>query len=221
MSAIEEKGNGSVLASKTKTGRAQAMPGVPKKKRSKRAAIVVGVLGAIVVVAAAGFWIWHETPSFCGTMCHDTMGSYLESYEESDYMVAQHAAQGVRCLDCHEAELATQIAELQVQMSGDYRIPFAKMKVEDEFCMRDGCHSHDEVVTGTANYVAADGTKINPHEQTMDPNNRGRVNPHTTSDAIPCATCHTAHRPSAQMNYCYDTCHHTQTFEVCSDCHEE
>lgn len=193
----------------------------PPKKRRRKAPLVIGILAAIVVVAGAGFWVWHETPSFCGTMCHDTMGSYLDSYENSDYLVADHAAQNIACLDCHEAELATQIAELQVQLSGDYRIPLAKMETEDEFCLRDGCHTRDEIVAALSDYTTADGTSVNPHEQTIDPQAKGRTNPHGAGESIACATCHTAHRPSAEIQYCYDACHHTETFEACSDCHND
>ena len=51
------------------------------KREGKGAGLIVGVVAAVIVAAGAGFWIWHEQPSFCATMCHDTMGSYLESYE--------------------------------------------------------------------------------------------------------------------------------------------
>ena len=202
----------------------QATHETPKKKKrsSKRAFIVLGVVVAVIVVAGIGFWVWHETPNFCGTMCHDTMGSYLEGYENSDLLVAEHAANNVRCLDCHEAEISTQIAELQTQISGDYRIPLAKMEVEDEFCLRDGCHSRAEIEDALADYVAPDGTQINPHVQLIDPNSKGRVeSPHNSGSEIACAECHTSHRDSKEISYCYKTCHHTETFEKCTDCHDD
>lgn len=149
------------------------------------------------------------------------MGSYLDSYGNIDYLVADHAANDITCLDCHEAELATQFAELQVQLSGDYRIPFAKMEVDDKFCLRDGCHTRDEIVTALDGYVTADGMNVNPHEQTISSDAKGRENPHQMDgETVQCATCHTAHRPSAEIRYCYDACHHTETFEACSDCHD-
>ena len=111
----------------------------PKKKRRK-GVIAGAVVLAVVLIAGIGMWIWHEQPSFCGTVCHDTMGSYLEGYESGDFLAHNHAQAGVACLNCHEAELNTQVAELQVQMSGDYRLPLAKMETTDEFCLRDGCH---------------------------------------------------------------------------------
>ena len=44
----------------------------PKRKRA-RAAIIAGVTAAIIIVAGAGFWVWHEQPSFCGAICHTPM----------------------------------------------------------------------------------------------------------------------------------------------------
>ena len=40
-----------------------AEPAAQKKK--KKWPIVVGVVVAVLVVAGAGFWVWHEQPSFC------------------------------------------------------------------------------------------------------------------------------------------------------------
>lgn len=196
-------------------------PGEPaRQKRKKRWPIVVGVVAAVLVVAGAGLWIWHEQPSFCATVCHDTMGSYLETYENDAMLAGAHRQAGMACLDCHEPKIEEQVAELQVQISGDYRVPLQKMEVEDEFCLRDGCHTREEIVAGAADYVAPDGTKVNPHEQTIDPAITGRNNPHNSSDTtIACSTCHTSHRNSTEIKYCYDACHHTNTFETCSDCH--
>ena len=45
-----------------------AEPAAQKKK--KKWPIVVGVVVAVLVVAGAGFWVWHEQPSFCNAICH-------------------------------------------------------------------------------------------------------------------------------------------------------
>ena len=46
---------------------------VSRKKLITCGVIIVVVLGA----AGVGFWTWHETPSFCGAICHSPMDSYL------------------------------------------------------------------------------------------------------------------------------------------------
>ena len=56
-----------------------AEPAAQKKK--KKWPIVVGVVVAVLVVAGAGFWVWHEQPSFCNAICHDPMDPYLPTFE--------------------------------------------------------------------------------------------------------------------------------------------
>ena len=34
----------------------------------RRWPIAVGVVAAVVIVAGAGFWVWHEQPSFCNAV---------------------------------------------------------------------------------------------------------------------------------------------------------
>lgn len=57
-------------------------------KRPKKAPVIIGVVAAIVVVAGAGMWVWHEQPIFCGAICHVPMDPYLETYEAEDDLPA-------------------------------------------------------------------------------------------------------------------------------------
>lgn len=160
-------------------------------------------------------WVWHGQPSFCSTVCHNTMDSYVQSWDDSSYTVHAHAQQGVTCLDCHKPELSDQIQEAAKQLSGNYTLPLAKMETGDDFCLRAGCHNRADIEQATANMVV-DGTAINPHTQTV---NAASQNPHDGSGQKPaCSECHSMHRPSKSLNYCY-SCHHAQTFEVCETCH--
>ena len=96
-----------------------------KSSGKKRWPIVVGVVAAVLIVACCGGWVWHNTPSFCGTVCHDSMGNHLANYEGTDEsngagLAAWHGQhEGTTCLDCHTAELDVQVAELQSQLAGD------------------------------------------------------------------------------------------------------
>jgi hypothetical protein len=192
-----------------------------KKKKHLKAKLTVLTFG-IFAVSFGGLWTWHAQPSFCATLCHNTMSTYYEGYVESDLLVNDHADADVACLDCHEADISTQMKEFQVQLSGEYRLPLAKMATDDSFCLRDGCHTRDEIVAATADYTAGAGTNVSPHEITVDRNAAQKQDPHNSgAETIACSTCHTSHRPSAEIRYCYDACHHTETFEVCSDCHAE
>lgn len=188
----------------------------PQAKRRKKWPIALAVVVVVAACAGGGMWVWHEQPSFCAAICHDTMNSYVESWEDSSYTVHAHAEQGIACLDCHKPVLSEQVQEAVKQVSGDYTLPLAKMEVDDSFCLRDGCHTRADVEQGTAT-MEVDGTKVNPHTQTV---NAAATNPHDGSGEQPaCSECHTMHRASKGMDYCY-SCHHAETFAVCESCHD-
>lgn len=199
----------------------EALESQPKRKR-KKWPIALGVVALVMVTAGAGFWVWHEQPSFCGTVCHETMGSYLETWENSNndnFTVATHAEAEVVCLDCHEATIEGQVAELAKQVTGDYKQPFAKMKTDESFCLRDGCHARDGIVSKTSSLTDSKGNSYNPHTQMIDKTNG--ADPHSTgTETLACFDCHTMHRNSSEMSECY-SCHHTETFAACSDCHDD
>lgn len=44
-----------------------------KKAGKKKWPIVVGVVAVVLIAAGAGFWVWHEQPSFCAAICHTPM----------------------------------------------------------------------------------------------------------------------------------------------------
>ena len=50
--------------------------------RTRKWPIVVGVVVVVLIAAGAGFWVWHEQPSFCAAICHTPMDEYLETYEQ-------------------------------------------------------------------------------------------------------------------------------------------
>ena len=90
-----------------------SQPGAPAPKRkAKRGWIVGGVIAAVIVVAGAGFWVWHETPSFCNSICHSPMDAYVDTYYSGDkgMLVTAHAEAGNNCLSCHEPIITEQVA---------------------------------------------------------------------------------------------------------------
>ena len=83
------------------------------KRKGRRWPIVVGVIAAVVVAAGAGFWVWHEQPSFCNAVCHDPMDAYVDGYfSDATLMANAHERADVTCLKCHEAKLSDQVAEV-------------------------------------------------------------------------------------------------------------
>lgn len=100
--------------------------------------------------------------------------------------------------------------------------------VETEKCLT--CHPFDEVAEKSKDYVDPVAGPVNPHMATDD---NATSNPHESPDAVPmdCNTCHEKNHAIAvdgtalgaelpdNILGCYTSCHHTQTFDACTDCH--
>lgn len=186
----------------------------PMEKR-KRLGITLGCIAVVLVVAGAGFLVWHEQPSFCNAICHDPMDPYLPTFEAvpgqpatdkwgnevedaGSMLAAVHNRVGKTCMDCHVPQLDEQMTEGTEWISGNFDSPLdertATQLVEarglensDEFCMNSSCHPYtrDELEKKTAWM--------------------GKINPHTPQHGEQkCTTCHKAHR--ASVNYCTQ-CH--------------
>lgn len=175
----------------------------PKKKHVRRGWIVAGVIVIVLVVAVAGFWVWHEQPSFCNSFCHSPMDYYVETYQSDDVgmMAALHADEGYACLDCHDAVLTDQITEAMAWVADDYPLTTTEDGEEmlatgedfatEEFCAKSGCHDMTEVVENTWGF-ADNEAEYNPHSSHQD-------------TALECGDCHKAHEDSVL---------------VCNECHE-
>ena len=159
-------------------------------------------MAAVIVVAGAGFWVWHEQPSFCNAICHSPMDYYVETYDSGDpnLGVTAHAKAGESCLDCHTAELTTQISEVCAWVSDNYpmtedgtMLATGKQFASEEFCARPECHggkSFDEITAGLWGFAGND-EKYNPHSSHQD-------------YALECGDCHKVHEKSTL---------------VCNECH--
>ena len=51
------------------------------KKAMTRGRIVAAVVVAVVILAGCGMFAWHNSPSFCGTVCHTPMSKYVADFE--------------------------------------------------------------------------------------------------------------------------------------------
>ena len=171
----------------------------PSPKRSvQKKWIVLGVVAAVIVVAGAGFWAWHNTPGFCNAICHSPMDAYVETYDSNDpgMLVTQHKEAGDSCLDCHEAELTTQVSEVMAWVSDSYpmdgdMLATGKEFANEEFCARPECHDMNEVVANTWGFCDNEPDE-NPHSSHQDL-------------ALECGDCHKVHEKSTL---------------VCNDCHD-
>ncbi|MCI8367218.1 MAG: cytochrome c3 family protein [Eggerthellaceae bacterium] len=212
------------MSETTETTQAQAAPGKPVsvKKARKKAPITIAIVAAIVVVAGAGFWVWHEQPSFCAAICHIPMDPYLETYEEAPdsegvdkwnnpvsntnaMLAVTHASAGETCMSCHVPTLSEQVSEAVNWISGNYVFPLMEGDLDslteasgmdaDEFCLKSGCH------------VTESGEEVTTREQLKELTADLSFNPHVAQHGErACSDCHKGHRASVM---------------VCSDCHNE
>ena len=120
------------------------------KRKVKRGWIVAGVVAAVIVVAGVGFWVWHETPGFCNSVCYSPMDSYVETYYSGDkgMLVTAHADADENCLSCHEPVMTEQVGEAMKWVSDDYpmtpdgtKLATGKDFASEEFCAKSGCHN--------------------------------------------------------------------------------
>ena len=183
------------------------------KKKGKKWPIVVGVVVVVLIAAGAGFWVWHEQPSFCAAICHPPMDEYLETYEQeagtagvdkwgnevantNAMLAVSHKAQGKDCMACHVPTLSEQMSEGMNWVTGNYVYPLEERDTEmlteargvdaDEFCLNESCHNltRDDLIKATSDM------EFNPHQP--------------QHGEIECSECHKAHR--ASVMYCTQ-CH--------------
>ena len=215
------------MSEETKDQQAQAEAPAPKKSK-KKAGIIVGVAAAVIVVAGAGFWVWHETPGFCGAICHTPMDPYLETYEAepvdgvtdkygnvidgTTMLAAVHRVQdGTECLDCHESNLKLQIGEGMAWVTGGYEAVAndAYGAVITERSLSDLVEpfgkEYDQMCLNDACHELLDREGLAKMTSYMDKNYHDQSSaPH--GEVAECGDCHKAH---------------TQSVVMCTQCHTD
>ena len=197
---------------------------MPKKKKYAVAGVIVGV----VFLACLGFGAWHETPGFCGAICHTPMDPYLATYEtgthdklsneldqtEASSMLSyKHKTYmgGMRCMDCHKPVIGQQLSEGANWVSGNYSIagtnaqgqPYLESRSLADLSEGIGVEE-DEFCLNSGCHVATPDRKA-LFEKTKYLGSE--YNPHSQRHGdIDCSQCHKAHTQS--VNYCTE-CHAT------------
>ncbi len=201
---------------------AEAGEAAPKKK-GKKWPIVVGVVAVVLIAAGAGFWVWHEQPSFCNAICHTPMDPYLPTYEAepgqasvdkwgndvedaSGMMAAVHRVskdQGgaeATCMSCHVPTIGEQVSEGMAWITGNYYYPLEERDV-DQLVEARGLESGDEFCL---NESCHNLTREDLKQATSE---LGQYNPHQPQHGEQeCSSCHKAHRASVN---------------ACTQCHSE
>ena len=180
---------------------AEAGEAAPKKK-GKKWPIVVGVVAVVLIAAGAGFWVWHEQPSFCNAICHTPMDPYLPTYEAepgqaavdkwgndvedaSGMMAAVHRVSK----DQGGAEATCNYYYPLEERDVDQLVEARGLESGDEFCLNESCHNL---------------TREDLKQATSE---LGQYNPHQPQHGEQeCSSCQKAHRASVN---------------ACTQCHSE
>lgn len=200
----------------------------PKKKRIKKLAIAAAVI-VVLVVAGAGMMIWHESPSFCSTLCH-IEGTYVENYlQEQDaagtdkygnevtntnaMMAVLHrntkatAKPELVCVDCHIPNFVELAHDGMNYVAGAYPMPrdersASRLMSWDGKQGEDFCANENCHVYLLGNDGSLSTTKL------VESTAGREFNPHEQHHAnlsLECTDCHKGHRASTV---------------VCTGCHE-
>ncbi len=199
--------------------------GKASKKRTNKL-LIIGALGAAVIVLGAGFYAWHDTPGFCNSICHTPMDAYYDTYAdgshdkygnaltaaESDTMLSHAHSKymgGLSCMDCHIPTLSEQVGEATGWITGGYAIAGANSlgsAVLESRTMADltearGANEQEFCLNDRCHVTTPDRASLFEKTKALE----SQYNPHSDRHGdIDCGTCHKGHTQS--VNYCTE-CH--------------
>jgi hypothetical protein len=155
--------------------------------------LVIPVALGLVFLGFFAFYEWHETPEFCGEMCHAMEPNYIGFVEpENNSMMIVHKDHGVACTACHTGPGWWGQVDALLAVPHEF-ISEAFNLYDPEnlggFYDEESCNKcHDGVVAILpGNVTAVDGSQVNPH-----------------LDDDVCMECHPAH--SAGFGISLKTC---------------
>lgn len=200
----------------------------PKKKRTKKLAIV-GVVIVTLAAAGAGMAVWHESPSFCSTMCH-IEDTYVDNYMQEQgapgvdkygcavsntnaMMAVLHrntkatAKPEIVCVDCHVPNFAELAHDGMNYVTGNYPMPRDE-RTATRLMSWDGKPGESFCANGKCHvYLLGDDGMLDFGKLEASTKSRA-FNPHERYHenlALDCTACHKGHRASTV---------------VCTGCHE-
>ena len=200
----------------------------PKKKSKKKFAII-GVVVVVLVAVGAGMMVWHESPSFCSTMCH-IEGTYVDNYMQqqgvagvdkygntvsnTNAMAAvMHrntkatAKPEIVCVDCHVPNMMELAHDGVNFVSGNYPMPRDE-RSSTQLMSWDGKTGESFCANEKCHvYLLGDDGKLDFAKLEASTKSRA-FNPHERHHenlSLDCTSCHKGHRASTI---------------VCTGCHE-
>lgn len=201
----------------------------PAPKKSKKKLAIVGVIVVVLVAVGAGMMVWHESPSFCSTMCH-VEGTYVDNYMQNQavagkdkygnevtntnaMMAVMHrntkatAKSEILCVDCHVPNIAELAHDGMNFVSGNYSIP-REERTAARLMKWDGKQGESFCANERCHvYLLGDDGNLDRNKLEASTKSRA-FNPHEQHHenlSLDCTACHKGHRASTI---------------VCTGCHE-
>lgn len=209
----------------------EAAGALSAKRNKRKLAGIIGVVAAVVVVAGAGFMVWHDQPSFCNAICHTPMDGYLTTYEAtpgesatdkwgnevadaSSMLAPVHAQEGITCVQCHVPQMSEQVTEGIGWLTGSYEVV---QTTDERFVPEEKTLSDLTAARGIASeaFCLNSGCHTNDdgfamtRDDLIEKTSYMKRNPHVEQHGeVDCNECHKAHRASTV--YC-SKCHSDAT----------
>ena len=222
----EDKLNSSAIAdSQDETATSQHAP----KKKGKKKFAIVGVVVVVLVAVGTGMMVWHESPSFCSSMCH-IEGTYVDNYMQEQgvagvdkygtavantnaMMAVMHrktkatAKPEILCVDCHVPNIGELAHDGMNFVSGNYPLPRDE-RTAARLMSWDG-KPGESFCANERCHVYLLGEDGNLDFDKLESSTKSRAfNPHERHHenlALDCTACHKGHRASTV---------------VCTGCHQ-
>ena len=224
----DEKLNEAAVEPTMEPAKGEGATPAPKKK-GKRKWAIVGIVVAVLVAVGAGMMVWHESPTFCSTLCH-IESTYVDNYMQAQdkpgkdkygnevsntnaMMAVLHrstkatAKSEIVCVDCHVPNIAELAHDGINYVSGNYPMPRNERTLS-------GLNSWDKKPAESfcANqtchvYLLGDDGQLS-YAKLSDSTSSRAFNPHEQHHealSLECGDCHKGHRASTV---------------VCTACHE-
>ena len=201
----------------------------PAPKKSKKKWAIVGIVVVVLVAVGAGMMVWHESPSFCSTMCH-IESTYVDNYMQEQgksgvdkygnevsntnaMMAVLHrstkatAKPEIVCVDCHVPNMMELAHDGMNYVSGNYPMP-RNERSASALQTWDGKSAESFCANQTCHvYLLGDDGQLS-YDKLADSTSSRAFNPHERHHealSLECTDCHKGHRASTV---------------VCTACHE-
>jgi nitrate reductase NapE component len=209
-------------------------PNKGRKRISSRAKVTIGVIVAVVLVGGFGFYQWHETPQFCGAICHEPMDMYLVNYTDGEYdaygnqmksavessamMAYMHKqVNNQTCLQCHQAALEEQITEgvswitHGYEIAGTNSLGYTYMHdAAGDSLVKYRSVTADQFCLVQGCHTDTDGNAVMTRaDLTAATADMGTMNPHQFDKHYATWACTDCHKG------------HSQSVNMCTDCHDD